>query len=146
MLSGCSSIYSQVGLRSSRVRGLIYVYHFLGTIRVILLSARCKDLCSWTYSLPIHQLPTSFLPFSPMLSLNLYNDVSMFWRNAARCLHWNLSIPVFFCQAVVWCHKPFTLLLLLLLFQSYHSIPCFSSFLFQNLSRNRPFHAYQTSL
>ena len=42
--------------------------------------------------------------------------------------------------SLVWCQKSFHLRLL---FQSYLSIPCFPSFLFQTVSRNRPLHAYQ---
>ena len=97
-------------------------------------------MCCWTYSLPIQQLPISFLPISSMLSLNLYNGSPIFWRTSSGCL---LSIPAFFCRAVAWCHHKFALLPLLRFFQSCHLNPCFSSFLLQSLSGDHPLHAFR---
>ena len=78
--------------------------------RFLLVTVRCKHLCICTYSLPIPQLPTSFLLFSPMLCINLFIGAPIFLRTSLCCL---LSIPAFFNRAVAWCHHTFALLLLL---------------------------------
>ena len=100
-----------------------------GTIRVLLITVRCKELCSWTY----HQLSTSVLPFCSMLleSTSLSITVSLSSDEMLPAVFFPVRFPsVELLSGVI--AQDFALLLHFS--QFCHSIPCFFSFLFQSQS------------